>query len=372
MSRLWEPGAPGAAGVESGPSEGRGSGPILAVDVGAGTQDVLLYQPGLPLEGSVQLVLPAPTQVAARRIRRAARGRRAVFLCGETMGGGAVTAAVKDHLAQGLEVYATPRAALTLHNDPARVEAMGVRIVEQAPPGTAVVPSGDLDLEALSAALARFEVELPQRLAVAVQDHGYSPGQSNRRFRFERWAGFIRGGGRLLDLIQADPPECLLRMRAVQRQAPGALLMDTGAAALWGALCDPVAREAAAEEGLVALNLGNAHLLAALVRDGRVWGVLEHHTRLVDPALIPGWVERLRSGEVDGEEVLASGGHGAFVHPDVGRLGSGAFPLVAVTGPLRSRAEGAGYHLASPYGNQMLAGCFGLVAAAVARERELG
>ncbi len=31
---------------------------LLAVDVGAGTQDILLYQEGVPIEGSTKMVLP--------------------------------------------------------------------------------------------------------------------------------------------------------------------------------------------------------------------------------------------------------------------------------------------------------------------------
>jgi hypothetical protein len=40
---------------------------------------------------------------------------------------------------------------------------------------------------------------------------------------------------------------------------------------------------------------------------------------------------------------------------------------VAVTGPRRSLVEGLGYYPAAPYGNMMLAGCFGLVAALKAK-----
>ena len=44
---------------------------ILAVDMGTGTQDILLFDSENHIENSVKLVLPSATEVAARRIRAA-------------------------------------------------------------------------------------------------------------------------------------------------------------------------------------------------------------------------------------------------------------------------------------------------------------
>ncbi len=75
---------------------------LLAVDVGAGTQDILLYQEDVPIEGSTKMVLPSQTTLVGNRINRARMAGRDVFLRGPTMGGGASTAAVRWHLAAGL------------------------------------------------------------------------------------------------------------------------------------------------------------------------------------------------------------------------------------------------------------------------------
>src|SRR5438128_754616 len=61
---------------------------ILAIDVGTGTQDILLFDSGQPIENALQLIMPSPTQIAAGRIRRATEGGRPVFLTGVTAGGG--------------------------------------------------------------------------------------------------------------------------------------------------------------------------------------------------------------------------------------------------------------------------------------------
>ena len=46
---------------------------ILAIDVGTGTQDILLFDSTQPVENALQLIMPSPTQIAAGRIRRATR-----------------------------------------------------------------------------------------------------------------------------------------------------------------------------------------------------------------------------------------------------------------------------------------------------------
>ena len=61
------------------------------------------------------------------------------------------------------------------------------------------------------------------------------------------------------------------------------------------------------------------------------------------------------------EEIFQDGGHGCAVDPNFSR--KRGFRFIAITGPQRSLAEGLGYYMAAPYGDMMLAGCFGLVAA---------
>src|SRR5256885_1816988 len=84
---------------------------ILAIDIGAGTMDVLLYDPAQSWENAVQLVLPSATAIAGNRIAAAREAGRDVFLHGNLMGGYHTTNAVWRHLEAGLRVYATERAA---------------------------------------------------------------------------------------------------------------------------------------------------------------------------------------------------------------------------------------------------------------------
>src|SRR5216117_2678273 len=104
---------------------------ILAIDIGAGTMDVLLYDLAEPMENAVQLVLPSATAIAGKRIAAA----RDVFLHGYLMGGYHTTNAVWRHLEAGLRVYATERAAGTVHDDLDLLRSRGIVITDDAPDG---------------------------------------------------------------------------------------------------------------------------------------------------------------------------------------------------------------------------------------------
>lgn len=334
---------------------------ILAVDVGAGTQDILLYEEGIPVENCVKLVIPSGTRLVAGKIAEATAAGRDIFLSGHLMGGGSSVRAMKNHLAVGLRVYAASDAAKTVRDDPREVEAMGVEIVEQCPDNECQeIELQDIDLDRLGRALALYDVSLPEIAAVAVQDHGEVIGRSNRKFRFEHWERFLENEGRLSDLIYRDNvPSYLTRMLAVQKDAPGAFVMDTGAAAIRGALLDP-AVGCHQEEGVLVVNVGNQHTLAALVKGERIWGVFEHHTGLMNLDKLRDYLQRFVQGKVTNEEVYSDGGHGCAILPDA--PAPECFNFMAVTGPNRHVAKGLGY-FAVPYGDMMLSGSFGLVAA---------
>ncbi len=336
--------------------------PILAIDVGGGTQDILLWKPDVPLENCVKMVLPSQTTVVATRIRNCTLRGIPIFLTGNLMGGGACVWAIQQHLRNGYPVYAEVEAALTIYDNLDRVTAMGVTLVDEPPADDLyTLYMTDVDLEALARALAAFEVELPELYAVAVQDHGFSPQGSNRLFRFKQWLDFLDRGGSLDQLWYTEPPAYLTRMRAVQSDLPGALVMDTGAAAIVGALCDPLAAEKI-EKGLTVLNLGNQHAVAALVINSRIVGIYEHHTGCLTPAKLHDQLARFRQGTLSDQEVFDDQGHGCVVLPKVSEMGD--FSTVFVTGPQRSLAESLGYYFAVPYGDMMLSGCFGLIRAA--------
>ena len=356
---------------------------VLAVDVGAGTSDILLTRPGQQLENAVKLVVPSATQVAGARIAAASAVGQTVVFRGPVMGGGAVTMAMKAHLAAGHAFVATASAAASFADDPEKARALGVRLVgdeaadevlRRLPPGAgAEVASGDLDAAALTAALRLLGVEPAfSAVAIAVQDHGFAPGGSNRVLRFSLWQQAVAERRPIASLFYAadSVPDVLTRLKAAGVAAAAlagdapALVADTGPAALYGALPDGVL-------DAVLVNIGNGHTVCLLALDGRVAGVFEHHTSCLDG---PGLELRLRrwlAGDLESDEVRADHGHGAVLAPGAADRDPLHLPLV-VTGPRRELLAGSELPLqfAAPHGDMMLTGCFGLLRAL--RERHDG
>src|SRR5215216_278142 len=155
---------------------------ILTVDVGTGTQDVLLFDAERELENCFKLVLPSPTVVAAERIRSATAAGQRLVLVGVTMGGGPSHWATMDHVRAGFEAYATPEAARTFDDDLEAVAEMGIHVVSDdeamqlADAGAARVWLRDLALGQLLRTFVSFGVRVQlSGLAVAVFDHGAAP-----------------------------------------------------------------------------------------------------------------------------------------------------------------------------------------------------
>ncbi len=335
---------------------------ILAIDIGAGTQDILVYRPGRPIENSEKLIMPSRTQVVARQIEAVTAAGKPLHLAGRLMGGGASNSAIEAHLAAGLRVTATADAARTVHNRPERVRDLGVELAESPPPEAISIELGDIDLIAIGSALAQFEVALPETVAVAVQDHGFKPGAGNNEVRFQYLQSLIDDGGLLSGMVFRSPPDGMTRMQAVHESISGGFLMDTGAAAVLGVRGDPIARERIDRDGAVVVNIGNMHTFAALVKGDRLYGLFEHHSHGMNADLLDRLVGMLRRGALDPEQFHQRfDGHGA-AYSDAYRV-DGPFEFVVITGPNRALARPLGFYEAAPFGDMMLTGSFGLVEA---------
>jgi len=333
---------------------------ILAIDIGSGTQDILVWRQGVAVENCPKMILPSPTTLLAKLIRRATEHRQHIFLKGNTMGGGPCGAAARAHIKAGLRVFALEKAALTFNDNPEKVVRMGIEIVPSMPDVEPLVEleMRDVQLDSIRDILERFEVPLPETILIAVQDHGYSPNASNRIRRFQMWKRALEQGDGLYHLLFSSPPENMTRMRAVKESAPNAWIMDTGAAAIIGACLDPWIQKRM-EQGIVILNIGNEHVLAALVKGTRTLGIYEHHTSLMTPAKLIDHLNRFRKGSLTNEEIFEDMGHGCFVHPEAAKLSD--FDYIGITGPNRSLYNIPGGHMAAPFGDMMLTGCFGLI-----------
>ncbi len=348
---------------------------LLVTDIGTGTQDILLFDSERAPENCLKLVMPSPTLRIGQQVRAATAARLDLLITGVLMGGGPVAWAVEAHRRAGLRVLATPDAARTFNDDLDAVQReLGVEIIPEEAArklttcrDLAHVLFRDFDYDAIKAAFAAFGVPLkPDALALAVFDHGAAPpGVSDRQFRMDYLADRLRRDTRLSSLaFRADtiPPE-MTRLRALAETAVAqtglpVVVMDTAPAAVLGALEDP---QVANHPSPIIVNIGNFHTLAFQFHEGQFLRLFEHHTGEVTPAELAAWVHALAAGTVRHADVFADNGHGALV------LDARPLPLrlVALTGPRRNLLANVGLpaYFAVPHGDQMLAGCYGLLRA---------
>ena len=341
---------------------------ILAIDIGTGTQDILLLDTNDNIENAIQMVMPAPTVIASKKVKSATQNSQNIKLTGTNMGGGPVTSAIKDHISSGFTVYSTPEAATTFDDDLKMVEQMGVTILSEdeikKKTGTNII-LGDLDIDTVSTALMSFDVDPNwDIMAAAVFDHGNAPpGYSDRKFRFDHLLTQItskKPGFESFVYLDNEIPDYLTRMKAVSEtysSNTNLLLMDTAEAAVLGSLEDPIVRAADCK---IVTNIGNEHTLAFHLHDDKILGVFEHHTHMLSKEQLEVHLENLVTGNIDGEIVWKEQGHGAIVV-----CGQEKMSFVSVIGPMRSLLSDSKLnpYFATPHGSMMLAGPFGLVRA---------
>jgi uncharacterized protein (DUF1786 family) len=355
---------------------------ILAVDIGTGTQDIYLYDSRLDMENNFKLVVPSPTMIIRRQIMQSTQQKEAILLTGVIMGGGPSSWAIEDHLRAGLKVYATAEAARTINDDLEAVSDLGVEVVgedeaKELAGFTRVLELRDFDFPSIERAFGTFGVLLDDLdvLAIGVFDHGNAPrGVSDRKFRFDYLDERIRKLNRLSAFAYRgeDVPAEMTRLKSVVESARDChlpvVVMDTAPAAVLGAKLDP---NVAARERVIIANIGNFHTLAFRLRQDGIEGLFEHHTGLIDRKKLEALLVKLAEGTLLNIDVFNDQGHGALMYDTTPLpLGKGDYDVV-ITGPRRNMypPETSARQLAlrayfpAPFGDMMITGCFGLLAA---------
>jgi uncharacterized protein (DUF1786 family) len=359
---------------------------ILTVDIGTGTQDIFLYDSTLDIENGFKLVLPSPTMMIHRRLKHSLPSRTPILLTGHQMGGGPSAWAIEEYARAGIPVYMTPSAATTLNDELDKVEALGIKIVseDEAEGLKSKVESlemKDFDFALISRTFKDYGVSLDDlsAIAVAVFDHGNAPaGISDRQFRFDYLDERIRERNSLSSFAfpSNDIPKIMTRLQSVVDSAgelPCPLVvMDTAPAAVLGAGFDPIVAQ---RKQKIVCNVGNFHTLAFRLGEKGIEGVFEHHTGEIDLAKLENLIRKLADGSLKHQDVFDDMGHGALMYSEeVFEFGKDDFDVV-VTGPRRSmfsltpspspsgKGESLRPYFAVPFGDMMIAGCFGLLAA---------
>ena len=351
---------------------------ILTVDIGTGTQDIFLYDSDLDIENGFKLVLPSPTMMIHRRLKQSLHLRTPVLFTGHQMGGGPSAWAIEEVARAGIPVYMTPSAATTLNDELDKVEALGIKIVSEEEGNKLQVTRyelKDFDFPLISKTFADYGVSLDDlaAVAVAVFDHGNAPaGVSDRQFRFDYLDERIKAKNSLTAFAfpSNEIPKIMTRLQSVAdsaRDLPCPLVvMDTAPAAVLGAGFDPAV---ATREKRIVCNVGNFHTLAFRLGENGIEGVFEHHTGEIDLAKLEGLIRKLADGSLKHQDVFDDMGHGALMYSnELFEFGKDEFDVV-VTGPRRNMftnsqsTDSLKPYFSVPFGDMMIAGCFGLLAA---------
>ena len=280
----------------------------------------------------------------------------------------------------------TPSAATTINDELDKVEKLGIKIVSEdeakrlQAAGSKVesLELKDFDFELISKTFSDYGVSLKDlgAVAVAVFDHGNAPaGISDRQFRFDYLDERIKTKNSLSSFafLSSDIPKIMTRLQAVADSADDLpcplVVMDTAPAAVLGATFDPVVAKL---QRKMICNVGNFHTLAFRLGETGIEGVFEHHTGEIDLPKLESLLRKLADGSLKHQDVFDDMGHGALVYgTNPFEFGKDEFDIV-VTGPrrslfnLQSEIENRKLlrpYFATPFGDMMIAGCFGLLAA---------
>ncbi len=333
-------------------------GKILAVDVGAGTQDILFFDPSKKPENNIKAVLPSQTKILAKRISGMEGD---LLMTGATMGGGPVTMAILGHLKKGFRVVMTESSARTIRDDLDEVKAEGVEIipdVEAKNMDMTRVQTSDVDLEKIMEFIKYSGEGEPDFIGVALQDHGFEKGKSDRLFRFETMQRTLEKTNKLESFLYEKPPVYYTRMNSLIKNlkdgfAGRIAVIDSKFAAVAGALHD------VKERPCLCVDVGNGHTLASIMDDG-VSGVFEHHTHALSDKKLADYLRRFCDGDVAHKEVFDDDGHGCFTSD---APGMDNIKRILVTGPNRDKLKNSGLDVefANPFGDVMMAGPVGIV-----------
>ena len=352
------------------------------MDIGSGTEDILLYDDQKELENCIKIVLPSPATVYSKKIKCFTKLRSNLFIKGETIGGGTFSEALKSHLNEGLQVILTKNVAYSIRNRLEEVEAQGFQIIdEEKPPidfSGETIETKETNISIIQKFLNEFEEDLSNIdiIAIAVQDHGTPKYEiSNRKFRLNQIKRRITYCPKLESLAyqENELPNHFMRMSSAIRssnyQIPEAktIVMDTSMAAILGCLEDQTVSKATT---ILSANIGNEHFTGSIISEGKVLAILEHHTSLITPPKIESLVKDFIKGEVSNDSIFEDGGHGAFYTltptkiPDI--------DIIVVTGPNRAKINKTNIeaHFAVPGGDMMMTGPIGLIKAAKYKVKE--
>ena len=343
--------------------------PILSIDIGAGTTDILVFYP------DTHEHYKAVCCSAIKKIAESIQGSCGdLVISGTIMGGGAVSNAVIQH-AKTHNVFMTPTAAKTIYDDLGKVREKGVTIISEEEKkklqGNNITHLILKDISPSGIRVLLNELGVGWEfsyIAAGVQDHGVAPsGINSIDFRHQTMKAIIEKN----PLPEAflfgveDIPFYFTRMKATGEllsEIPHqkAFMMDTGMSAVLGASLDQSLQGCS---HLIVADVGNSHTLGACLCNGLIGGFFEYHTNHLTSQRIEELLVNLGNGTLEHHQVVSEGGHGAYIRSCPGFK---QIEKIVVTGPRRREIMHGvklEYREGGPLGDTMMAGTAGLIEA---------
>jgi uncharacterized protein (DUF1786 family) len=342
---------------------------FLMIDIGAGTMDILYYDAETDLH--YKAVVKSPVRYLAER---AGRSTGNLLVVGSEMGGGPITQALIAR-AKAAEVVISVSAAATLNHDLDKVRSWGIKVVEneraedlRRTQSHTVITLGDLDPARLEQIVKSFGVPFEfDAVAICAQDHGVPPPRiSHLDFRHNLFKDRLADNPYPHTLLYSDKevPDTMNRLKSIAQSAlklPAAeiYVMDSGMAAILGASMDSLAQ---GKKPVLLLDIATSHTVGAAMAGEEIAGFFEYHTQDITLEKLETLLHDLAEGKLSHRQILAEGGHGAFL---LQAVGFSAIEVIIATGPKRKLVAKSRLPIqfGSPWGDNMMTGTVGLLEA---------
>ena len=342
---------------------------FLMIDIGAGTMDILYYDTEAELH--YKAVVKSPVRSLAEK---AAGLSGNLLVLGDEMGGGPITQILLKRARQA-EVAMSASAAATLNHDLEKVKSWGINLIEddriddlRRSKKYAVITLGDLEPRRLEQIVKSFGVPFEfDAVAICAQDHGIPPpGVSHLDFRHSLFQSSLadRPYPHRLLYRSNDVPPAMNRLRSIAKNASTLpaneiYVMDSGMAAILGAAMDSLAQ---AKTRFLVLDVATSHTVGAAMLGEELAGFFEYHTQDITLERLEVLLRDLADGKLSHRQILAEGGHGAFLRH---KVGFEAIEAIIATGPKRRLVEKSDLPVqyGAPWGDNMMTGTVGLLEA---------
>jgi uncharacterized protein (DUF1786 family) len=377
---------------------------ILAIDVGKGTEDILLLDESKPIENTIQIVLPSTAQILRDQLYN--DDSDLIFISGSLMAGEPWHKVVYDKCAENPNsVIMTETAARSLRYNLDQVRAKKVKILSDSEfdkeyeknkkkqdeikefpmyPNRFSISHysiSDINFDRIEAILAASDIDPNDisKVLLCVQDHGepVDANQSARDYRMSAIYSRLDNNGRLEDLMfrSDEIPQELPRLNSVAESVlkyfshlstNDVYVMDSSPSVVLGVVGDLYPKDITVDNKHLIVNLGNGHTLAAFMKGDVVELLYELHTGGLITDSFFEELDLILKGKLTHEDVLQKGAHGIYRrnNPDENQIISTYLPILVI-GPNREKIKNIHDEISfsHPGGSMMMSGPLGLIRA---------